>query len=311
MNARHVALIALYSSRYSVRSGIGLVFLLAALLFGLMVSHMLLQPAEKIVKKARAEGVELTTERVVERLKDSPQVRSAVDWILGSQAASEIADDQARRSAQEKVRAWTAYLLDERPALLSTILLILFWGWPFVASLGAFDLFSGDVQSRGIRYHLMRADRSSIYFGRVLGAALAQGAVLLFLVGLITTFLHFKLPFYGFGAMARWGGYGALMMILVSLPYLALCGWISGAIDSPFGSLTIITVVLGGVPLLAVFGEMRWEQLGWIRYLLPWGVQLNLFQPSPVQVAGAAAACLGYTAVFLYLGHRHFQKRDL
>ena len=58
MNRRHTILIAKYSARYSVRGGIGLVFLLLSLTFGLLVAHTMLQPVEmgaiEIAKHSRS-----------------------------------------------------------------------------------------------------------------------------------------------------------------------------------------------------------------------------------------------------------------
>ena len=39
IRGQHVALIAKYSAKYSIRGGVGLVFTLLALLFGLMVAN--------------------------------------------------------------------------------------------------------------------------------------------------------------------------------------------------------------------------------------------------------------------------------
>jgi hypothetical protein len=90
-----------------------------------------------------------------------------------------------------------------------------------------------------------------------------------------------------------------------------LCSWISAAFDSPFGSLVICQLVVGAVPLFALIGRHTWEPLAAINYALPWGVQHYLLHPDALLTAGAAAACLGYTAAFLGLGYRHFSKRDL
>ena len=80
--------------------------------------------------------------------------------------------------------------------------------------------------------------------------------------------------------------------------------------DSPFGSLSLCALAIGGIPLVAYVGG-RWEHAHYINWVIPWGVQNYLFHYQAGTVALAALACFGYTAVFLTLGYRHFAKRDL
>ena len=49
-------LIARYSARYSVRGGVGLVFLLLSLTFGLVVANALLSPVEMLMKECDTDG---------------------------------------------------------------------------------------------------------------------------------------------------------------------------------------------------------------------------------------------------------------
>lgn len=311
MNYRHVKLIGLYSTKYSIRGGVGLVFLLLSLIFGLSVAHSLLQPVELLVKEGAKRSIELTREDVVNQIKDERIVRGTVGWVLGSSAIEEIEDPEEKQAAEEELEKWTDHLLDDHPALLSAILMVLLWGWPFVTIMGAFNLFSGDTQSRGIRFHLMRADRSSIFFGRVLGMVFAHALVLLFLTLTIVLYMGAKLPFYGWGPLLTWGLQGCLVLIILSIPYIAASAWVSAAIDSPMVSLIVITLLVGGIPALALIGRINWEPLENITYLLPWGTQIYLQHHSLGHFLAATLGCLGYAAVFLYLGHRHFTRRDL
>ena len=72
MDGRKTLLIAKYSARYSVRGGIGLVFLLLSLTFGLMVAHIMLQPVEMVVKQVTEANPDAdkdaTTTMVLEKL---------------------------------------------------------------------------------------------------------------------------------------------------------------------------------------------------------------------------------------------------
>lgn len=307
---RHLKLIAFYSFRYSVRGGVGLVFMLLSLTFGLMVAHFTLQSVEMAQRKIENSGSQsISTEEVVDKMVST--ARPIIKWVLGSREIDEIEDYSERQKARGVLEGWTTYLLDEHPALLSAILLILLLGWPFVVVCGAFDLLSGDVQSRGLRFQLIRADRASIYFGRVIGMVLTFILVLAILMVTISVYMGLKLPFYNWLDLIVWGFYGFAALVCISLPYIGLCSWVSSSINSPFASLTISSLIVGAVPTFALLGRNTWEPAGYVNYLLPWGFQHYLFHPDSLIVLAAILGCAGYTAVFLFLGQRHFARRDL
>lgn len=308
MNGRHVLLIASYSARHSVRGGIGLVFLLLALTFGLIVAHMMLQPVEmvanQVAKRARNGDQVEATQQALQAITD--QAHPVVAWMLTPAGSGE-----AEPAAKDAADAWADYLLVDRPALLSAIFLILLFGWPLVVAFGAFDLFSGDIGSRQLRYQLLRADRSSIYFGRLLGLLGTFTLVLLLVGATVAAYIGLKLPVYSWPALLAWSAHGTVALIVVSLPYVALCAWLSASFGSSFGSLTIASLVIGGVPLLALLGRSTHEAVGYVNYVLPWGFQMRLFHHEPAQVALAVGGCALQTLVYTWLGHRTFTRRDL
>jgi ABC-type transport system involved in multi-copper enzyme maturation permease subunit len=322
MRWRHIALIAGYSARFSVRGGIGLVFLLMSLTFGLMVAHLMLQPVEIMMRDAPSRTRDLEPVEQQRRALDklTEQATPVVAWMLSTkpnETASEPPRDATGRRRNDRgerdrvAENWADYLLHERPALLSAIFLVLLLGWPLVVALGAFDLFAGDIGSRQLRYQLLRADRSSIFFGRLLGMLLTFVMVLLLVTGTVTVYIGCKLPVYPWSELLGWAAYGSLALLVASAPYIALCAWVSAAVSGPFTAVTVASLAIGGVPLVAAFGKVSHEAVGYVNYLLPWGYQMRLFHPEPAQVALAAAGCAATTAVFVWLGHRKFTRRDL
>lgn len=308
MNGRQTLLLAAYATRYSVRGGIGLVFLLLSLTFGLMVAHFMLQPVEMIAKAVheRSQGTteEETRNQVLKEL--SQQAKPVVSWVLSSKSAADIASGRARGADE-----WANYLLDERPAILSAIYLILLLGWPLVVAFGAFDLYAGDIGSRQLRYQLLRADRSSIFFGRLLGTVMTFVAVLLVLGVAVTVYMGCKLSVYSWPSLLGWGAYGTVAMVVLSLPYIGLCAWFSAGCSSSFLSLTLVSLVIAGVPLLAMIARLTHEAGAYLLYVLPWGFQTRLLHHEPAQVALAAGGCLLQAALFTWLAHRTFTTRDL
>jgi len=228
-----------------------------------------------------------------------------VAWMLSSRSAKnpDLEDDRAD--------AWADYLLRDRPAMLSAIFLILLFGWPLIVAFGAFDLYAGDISSRQLRYQLLRADRGSIFFGRLIGTLLTFLLVLVLLGATVAVYMGAKLPLYAWGDLLVWGLYGVVALAVVTLPYVALCAWVSAAIGGSFAALTITSLIIGGVPLLAMFGRMSYEPAKYINYLLPWGFQTHLFHNEASHVVLACLGCPVQTALFGWLGYRKFTSRDL
>jgi hypothetical protein len=303
LDRRHLGLVSLYSARHAVRGGTGVVFAVVTLFYGLMTAQLLLMPVEFGEKALRSENV--SREELVRELVRF--ARPAVEWAIGGDPAAEGLSTEEEKEA----RRWTTYLLDEKPAILSAIWLLLIVGLPFLVALGAFNQLSGDVQSRGIRYQLLRTDRSNIFFGRFLATVAFTLIVMTAVVLTISLYVGLKLGIYEGRAVALWTLRGLFALAVIALPYVALCSWISASIDSPFASLSLCHLVVGGVPLLALIGRNSWEPLAKISHLLPWAIQNQLLHPDAIQVLSGVAACIGYTAAFLALGYRHFSRRDL
>jgi hypothetical protein len=314
LNPRHLKLISLYSSRHAIRGGTGLVFSILVLSCGLMIAYAVLQPIEiqKQQIKTQTEN-EMSDHAAMQNVL--LVVRPVVAWALGDDAFKKNSqlqvDPQSASLINSEKIDWPSYLLDRQPALLSAIFLIMLFASPLLVALGAFNQFSGDVQSRGLRYQLFRTERTNIFFGRFLGTAMYTFIVMAALIAIIVLYIGFKVRLYEWSALIVWSLRGILALCIVSLPYIALCSLLSSMIDSPFGSLTINSLVIACVPFFALIGRAFWKPASNIKYVLPWGVQPYLLHYNPMVIIGTVAACLGYTALFLLLGHYYFCRRDL
>lgn len=308
LNRQHLKLISLYSGRYAMRGGTGIIFAVLVLVCGLLIAHIFVSPVEMQKKRIKSDmGLEIEDRKILEDLVDI--ARPGVRWALGGGEVHE--EGEEKNKAMERTEKWTSYLLDTRPAMLSAIFLVMIFILPFLVALGAFNQFSGDIGSRGLRYHLLRTERPNIFFGRFLGTALFSILIMVFLLLVIILYIGFKLHVYAWPDLFTWGLRGLIAFALVCLPYVALCSWMSASMDSPFLSLIFCNLIVGVVPLFSKIGSLTWEPASNVKYVLPWGIHNYLLHHNLLVVLGAAAACLGYTALFLFLGHRHFQKRDL
>ena len=321
LSRRHIGLISLYWTRYAVRSGAGLVFLLIALTFGLTVAHIVITPIEMLKNEQENAGEQVNRDKIVAEIVKVG--RPVIQWVLGIETDEEEASAKPIEQtylppsgsgmlfSESPTDPWTDFLLDEKPALLSVIFIILLFGMPLLVSFLAFNQVSGDVQSRGLRYLLLRTERSNIFFGRYLGTVMFSTVVIAIIIAIITFYLGVKIKIYPAGELVVWAIHALIALSILMLPYIAVCSMISATVDSPFLSLVLAKLVIGGVILFAIIGRYAWEPVINLKYALPWGVQNYLLHPELTHSAGAGIMCLGYTAVFLLLGYYRFATRDL
>lgn len=323
---KHIRLISLYWSRYAVRSGAGLVYLLIALVFGLSVAHILIMPVEQlIIQQERDMG---RTDPQIVRTTIINIGRPIAQWMLGQKTMREIIEQNAvqqrafMNNPNETPAAgmglndsdfdpWTRFLLEEKPALLSAIFLVLLFGMPFVISFLAYNQVSGDIQSLGLRYLLLRTERSNIYFGRFLGTVIFSTAVIAIIVATITFYLGARTRIYPAMELIGWAAWGFVAMSILMVPYIAVCSLISASVRSPFLSLVLAKVIIAGTLIVAIAGSIAWKPAKYLLYTLPWGWQCHLLHPAATHWLSAVLACFVYAAVFLILGYYRFEKRDL
>ena len=100
--------------------------------------------------------------------------------------------------------------------------------------------------------------------------------------------------------------------MFVSLPYVAMCAWLSGLIDSPFGALTICLLLTGfPVLFLSLLSTALRVEVADLHRILPWGWKYDLLSADVGTRFAAYGVMLAFTSLFLWLGLRSFQKRDL
>ncbi|NIP27108.1 MAG: hypothetical protein GWN67_28940 [Phycisphaerae bacterium] len=323
----HIRLISLYWSRFAVRSGSGLVYLLIALIFGLSMAHILIMPVEQLIIRQKRDMGKTDPQVINQTIIDIG--RPIIQFIFGQKTLEEIGQESYERQAGFRDKdgkspnaagdakrdtgldTWSTFLLEKRPALLSAIFLLLLFGMPFVISFLGYNQVSGDIQSHGLRYLLLRTERSNIYFGRFLGTVIFSTAVMAIIVVTITFYLGMKTRIYPAGALTLWALHGFLAMSILMVPYIAVCSLISASVDSPFLSLILAKVVIAGVLIMGLVGRLAWKPAKYVLYALPWGWQSNLLHFDMVRCLLAALGCFVYAGFILFLGYYHFERRDL
>ncbi len=293
LDPQHVRRIAANTVRGGMRAGSGIIFALAVFYIGLTPCAWMLT---------------LDVDAVVQRL--NTDLEPWVLRLLGG-ARPDTAGDEAGHARWLEADMWRRYLVEERPVLLTIDFALLMVLVPLLYCLGSFGVIADDARSYALRFDLMRTSRVSLYLGRYAGTALFTTAMLALVIVFIVVYLGLRVERYGWEELSSWGGRGLLAVVALGLPYVALAQWISSEVDSSFGSLLVAELAVICVPAFALAGKVAWEPLGNLVYLIPIGIHHYFFHPDPGRVAGAAAACLGYTALFLALGLWRFRRRDL
>ena len=294
----HLQLIAKHSVRHSLRGGAGLIAILATLGIGLILASIVLSPLEQ-VDQALARHSEIGSEeaKLAKQKAEQDVIKiadKAVGWVMDA-------------SPEQR-----EYLSTDKPALVSAVLTLLMIFGPLFACLAGFNQTSGDIGSKGLRYLLIRTERENIFLGRFIGTTIMMAVVYAILFAILGIYLAVKVSVHPTGDMMLWLAGGYLRILMFSIPYIALCAWISSTFSSSFGSLVLSLLFAYGVPIFVLIAKgMTSGYAGYLDYLVPWGYKWWLFSEQPAMVAAGTGVMVAFTAALIWVGNYLFQKRDL
>lgn len=305
MRQAHVKLIAAQSVRNGIRGGAGLVAIFMTLIVGLICAYIAMLPLEigNAAKKTR------------QYQQMSAEERAIVDQQI------ELSKGESVRAATKKVVEWGLdfdddaldYVTKDHPVIITLFMILLFVCTPALICLAGFNQTSSDIDSKGLRFLLIRTERTNIFIGRFLGTYLYTAVVFLLLFAILGLYMLAKVDVHGKGEMAWWLFQGYLRVLILGLPYMAVCSWVSCMLESAFGSLAISLLLVYFIPALigiaGMAGNLGW--LHWAQLITPWGWKWWLLGPVGPKFIGALVGMVGFTAAFLFLGNRYFGKRDL
>ena len=296
----HLKLIGGHSVRHGIRGGAGLVALLCTLLLGLILANIVISPLELVDKgvgQMHRDDGDSEAEVAVAKAGVNGEVmklgRKAIDWAVSPTPAQ------------------LDYMTNDKPVIVSAILVLLFLVTPLLTCLGGFNQTSGDIGSKGLRFLLIRTERPNIYLGRFIGTFLFSAVIYAVLFAILALYMAGKVHVHPAGAMVGWLGQGYFRLLLFSLPYMAMCAWISSSIDSPFGSLVVALLVAYVIPMIVGMAGNINEAARYGQYITPWGYKWLLLEPLGLPLLGGIAVMLGFTGLFLFIGLTNFNKRDL
>src|SRR5262249_49233094 len=232
---------------------------------------------------------------------------------LGSDAAAQQAFAQLRTGI-------LGFFFSDDPAVLEAlkeiplVVLIVFKVTlvflPAYVALMGFDQISGELGTRSIRYLTVRARRSSVLFGKVLGqAALLLGLVLVIDLGIFTyakaTNEDFTPAMLASSLPRFWAA-----AIVFSLAYVALTSLCSTLFRSAALSLVVNLTGLFTFWLMDVLGRAD-SNFAAIRFASPSHYATALLDPRPAQFAMGVGAYAAFAALFLAAAYAVIRSRDL
>jgi ABC-type transport system involved in multi-copper enzyme maturation permease subunit len=322
---RQLSLVVMLVLKNSLRSGLGILFLILVLVTGLATTAVVLKPLDLIMEEANSRGVAVDQRAAMhEMVVYSTPV---VTWLLDGSGSADDAHNaradgttpppgsatQPDSATQHQAQRWSNYLLTEKPAPLSAVYLLLCLCLPFLIAVGACDQVSSDIQARRLRFLLTRANRSTIYLGRAIGMITFVALTLALVVGIIAIYLSTNLSLYPGTVIWGWSLRCWLMLVIAAIPSVAVCSLISAGFASAFGSLALCNIAFTAVPLVPLIITAT-TGAAWVKclyWLLPLPFEMQLFHHDIWHVVLATLGCLVYGLVYLGLGLWIFKRRDL
>jgi len=299
IRSNHLKLIAQHSVRHGIRGGAGLMAMLFTLVLGLILASVVIWPIDALNQEMDQFGDRLTADQRTEVIEGVHRkvvsiASRAINWTI------------------EPEPEQLEYLTQDKPAMISAILVLLFLVTPLLTCMGGFNQTSGDISTKGLRFLLIRTERPNIFLGRFIGTFVFTALVNLLLFAILALYMAAKVKVHPAGDQALWLFQGYFRMLLFALPYVAVCAWVSCAIDSSFGSLIISLLLVYFVPLfIGRAAAAISDSLSYAQLITPWGYKYWLLEPLGPKLFGGVAVMLAFTGVFIGLGMRHFGKRDL
>lgn len=196
----------------------------------------------------------------------------------------------------------------------------------FVALMG-FDQLSAELAAKSLRYLVVRASRAAVVDGKLFAQATVFALLLAVCIALMVLVARLVDGDFDAGAMALWTLRLLASALALSSAYLALTALCSALTRQGGVSLVTNVLALFGLWALALVGGAyrfpgeaasgplgfaRSESfLAWLRYTSVWHFGAGLQSPSPLELASALAAHVGYALVFLGLARLVLDRRDV
>ncbi|HZU82643.1 MAG TPA: ABC transporter permease [Polyangiaceae bacterium] len=207
------------------------------------------------------------------------------------------------------------------PTSLLAFLKITVWFSPLLVALLGFDGISGELQHRTVRFWAVRARRSSLFAGKLLGLWALVGLVTLAL-NLLAGGAALARGHVAIGELARWGVRSWFVVFVIAGAWAAMATLVSACFSAPILALLATFAaffVLWLVGLGGFLSRMRLSAEGgaqpaptlWYEFLYPNAYDTLLMSSDPARVLGAAGILIAFVAIATGAGSLLLARRDM
>jgi ABC-type transport system involved in multi-copper enzyme maturation permease subunit len=247
-------------------------------------------------------------------------------WENGARESKGAMSNEAFQAMKEGVfekatgDSHLASFLASQPLSLLIFLKITVWLAPLLIALLGFDLMSGELQHRSVRFWTIRSRRWSYFAGKMFGLWGVVALITLVLNVVAGTVAAAK-GFVTVGQLFTWGVRFWLVAVLITGSWAAIVTLISSAFRTPILSLltTFVTFfVLWLVGLIGLIARAKGAletgvetDMNWYEYLYPNSYDTLLVAPETTHVLTGVGILLGFVLVCCAAGSFLFQRRDV
>ena len=246
------------------------------------------------------------------------KIAKMVDSQMGQMASQMSADQVAQAKHKAYLDLVTRFVGDEKQAayLISIPVIVFFFFWvsrtflPLLIALMSYDQIDGEIQTRGLRFVLLRSRRGSVVVGKLMSnMALFLGITVLTNVALLV-FATLRVPDFSlaesFPPLLRFW----LLTLPLGLCFVALMSWFSSMFRSPYLALII------GLLAMFVAGILGWvaghvDAIHWLKWAIPFTYNDFLTSHTVGRQLIGAGAYLGFALLFTLLSYVTLRRKDL
>ena len=259
-------------------------------------------------------------------------LESGVRKDLGATSTDAFRDLYEQGMVKSGTDPAVAHYVAHMPISLIAFLKVLVWIGPLLVAILGFDVVSGDVQHRTIRYWTVRSRRWSYLLGKFFGLWGIVAIVTASLLVISTIAISIR-GYITIGDFFTWGIRCWLISAAIAGAWTAVATFISSRFKTPLFALLTICGAFFCMWMAGVIGTtVRWisaisvaskgphgaetaravaANIHWYEYLNPNGYDDLLLSPKPLHVAAGIGACAVYMIVFVGLASALFAKKDV
>ena len=285
LNLRHIGILTATHLRHALGSGRGLRYLVLFGLLGAIIAYVVVSPILGLIETVSAEELALFNQRLA----------PVVDWWIDAAGPSDPR---------------VVFLMDERPAVLSAVFVVLTGFMPWVACVAPGNHLAREITHRELRFIALRSKRHDILMSRFLGSVGLLSTASLLLLMTLAIYVGISVHSVPISEALWWSVEGWFALTLVAMPYIGLGILVSVAVPVPAATRVLTVVIAGTVPIALHRLAAEFDVRGLVK-LDPWAWKYHVLAPPPGQELPSILVIVGFTVIPLTIAASVFKRRGL